>query len=192
MYTSTQTHSHKISPPTVFYFPKKNNNNYNNNKKQKHETPRTHSQGLSHYTKWCSSKGTTTSTKVTKITIQSIVVEVLVILEVLYFFKRISVSMPRKSPVKIAHLCKNVLAGQPLAVDLYFLSQTILFFNHFQLFFNTTTITLFLLNTNMYRDFHLFQNNALHTDALSRMMFNVLHYSFTETVHAVWYLNQQN
>lgn len=62
----------------------------------------------------------TTSTKVTKITIQSIVVEVLVILEVLYLFKR----MPRKSQVKIAHLCKNVLAGQPLAVNFFSLSQT--------------------------------------------------------------------
>lgn len=62
----------------------------------------------------------TTSTKVTKMTIQSIFVEVLVILEVLYFFKRISISMPRKSPVKIAYLCKNVLAGQPLAVDFFF------------------------------------------------------------------------
>lgn len=73
--------------------------------------------------KRCSSKGTTTSTKVTKMTIQSIVVEVLVSLEVLYFLKRISVSMPRKSPVKIAHLCKNVLAGQTLAVGCFFLSQ---------------------------------------------------------------------
>lgn len=113
----------------------------------------------------------TTSTKVTKMTIQSIVVEVLVILEVLYFFKRISISMPRKSPVKIAHLCKNVLAGQPLAVDFFLCHKRFffkVFFNHFQLVFNTTTITLFLLNTNMYRDFHVFQNNALHTDALSR------------------------
>lgn len=88
-----------------------------NKTNQKHETLCTHSQGLSHFTKRCSSKGTTISTKVTKMTIQSIVVEVLVILEVLYFFKRILISMPRKSPVKIAHLCKNVLAGQPLAVD---------------------------------------------------------------------------
>lgn len=140
-----------------------------------------HSQGLSHFTKWCSSKGTTTSTKVTKIAIQSIVVEVLVILEVLYFFKRISISMPRKSPVKIAHLCKNVLAGQPLAVEFFCHKLFILFFfffNHFQHVFNTTTITLlFLFNTNMYRDFHLFQNNALHMDALSRMVmfFKFLH-----------------
>ncbi len=102
-------------------------------KTQKHETPRTHSQGLSHFTKRCSSKGTTTSTKVTKITIQSIVVEVLVILEVLYFFKRISISMPRKSPVKIAHLCKNVLAGQPLAVEFFSLSQTFFFLSIFNL-----------------------------------------------------------
>lgn len=74
--------------------------------------------------------------------------------------------MPRKSPVKIARLCKNVLAGQALAVD--FKSQTLFTFVVFfvKLFFNTTTITWFL-NTNMYRDFHLFQNNALHTNALS-------------------------
>lgn len=29
-------------------------------------------------------------------------------------------------------------------------------------------ITLFLFNTNMYRDLSICQNNALHTDALSR------------------------
>lgn len=129
MYTSTQTHSHKIGPSTVFYFPNKNKLGKKTNKQtNKHETPRTHSQGLSHFKKRCCSKGTTTSTKVTKTTIQSIIVEVLVILEVLYF-KRISVSIPRKSPVKIALLCKNVLAGQPLAADFFFsLSQTIHFF----------------------------------------------------------------
>lgn len=118
--------------------------------------------------KWCSSKGTTTSTKVTKMTIQSIVVEVLVILEVLYFLKRISISMPRKSPVKIAHLCKNVLAGQPLAVDFFFFVTNVFFFKQFFTHFNTTTRPLFFFYTNMYRDFHLFQNNALHTDALSK------------------------
>lgn len=75
--------------------------------------------------------------------------------------------MPRKSPVKIAHLCKNVLAGQPLAVVFFFVTNFI-FFNHFQLLQYNNNNTVFLLNTNMYRDFHLFQNNALHTDALSR------------------------
>lgn len=109
--------------------------------KTKQETQRTHSQGLSHFRKWCSSKGMTTSTKVTKMTIQSIVLEVLVILEVLYFFKRILISIPRKSPVKIAHLCKNVLAGQPLAVDFFFsLSQTFFFF--------LTVFSLFKYNNN--------------------------------------------
>lgn len=53
-------------------------------------------------------------------TIQSILVEVLVILEVLFFLKRISISTARKSPVKIAHLCKNVLAEQTLAVYVVF------------------------------------------------------------------------
>lgn len=50
--------------------------------------------------------------------------------------------MPRKSPVKIAHLCKNVLAGQPLAVDFFFsLSQTILFFFFFfETIFNLSSI----------------------------------------------------
>lgn len=125
-YTNTQS---QIRPIYSVLLPKPKKNR--KKKRKKHETPRTHSQGLSHFTKWCSSKGTTTSTKVTKITIQSIVVEVLVILEVLYFLKRISISMPRKSPVKIALLCKNVLAGQPLAVDFFSLSQTILFFLFF-------------------------------------------------------------
>lgn len=66
-------------------------------------------------------------------TIQSILVEVLVILEVLFFLKRISISTARKSPVKIAHLCKNVLAEQTLAVYVVFfsLSQTNLIFISF-------------------------------------------------------------
>lgn len=115
----------------------------NQPKWSKAETQRTHSQGLSHFRKWCGSKETTTSTKVTKMTVQSIVLEVLVILEVLYFFffKRILISIPRKSPVKIAHLCKNVLAGQPLAVEwffvfLFFFSfvTNIVFFVFFSLF----------------------------------------------------------
>lgn len=108
-------------------------------KTNKHETPRTHSQGLSHFKKRCCSKGTTTSTKVTKTTIQSIIVEVLVILEVLYF-KRISVSIPRKSPVKIALLCKNVLAGQPLAVDFFFFVTNYSFFSFFETIFNLSSI----------------------------------------------------
>lgn len=40
------------------------------------------------------------------------------------------------------------------------------FFLPFSACLNTTT-TLFLFDTNMYRDFHIGQNNALHTDALS-------------------------
>lgn len=42
--------------------------------------------------------------------------------------------MPRKSPVKIAYLCKNVLAGQPLAVDFFFFVTNFFFKTIFNLF----------------------------------------------------------
>lgn len=98
MYTSTQTHSHKVVGHLQCGTPRK----AELKEPEEHETPRTHSQGLSGFTKRCSSKGTTTSTKVTKRTLQSMgVEEVLVILEV--SSKDVSINA-RKSAVKIASL----------------------------------------------------------------------------------------
>ena len=140
-------------------------------------------------------------------TIQSIVVEVLVILEVLYFFKRISISMPRKSPVKIAHLCKNVLAGQPLAVEvilllLFFVTNYSFFFFFFN--FLKPFSTRLQYNNNNTVFFFWIQICTETSTCFKIMPCTLMHYlwgdddddddvlqiPFTETVRAVWYLNR--